>query len=157
MKGPSVPELRKLDYFVGRWTSSGEMLPSLLGPGGRITVQEENEWMDGGYFVVLHLTFTTPGEGKGRGIAFMGYDSDEHAYTYDEFNSLGDAIHSKGTLQGDTWAWSSRRRIGQQLMHTRFTMKILSPALYMYRFEISSDGADWQLVMEATDRKSGSF
>jgi hypothetical protein len=157
MKGPSLPELRALDYFVGRWTSSGEMLPSRLGPGGQITLQEENEWMDGGYFVVLHLTFAIPDEGKGRGIAFMGYDPAERVYTYDEFNSHGDAIHSRGTLEGDTWAWTSQRRIAQQLMQTRFTMKILSPALYLYRFEISPDGKNWELVMEATDRKSSSY
>ena len=72
------------------------MKPGPMGPGGKITINEKAEWLEGGYFVVIHSTFTSAGMGNGSGISFMGYDPQEKVYTYDEFNSFGEATHSKG-------------------------------------------------------------
>ena len=45
-------EHQKLAYFVGTWTSTGEMKPSPFGPGGKMTSTETCEWFDGGFAVV---------------------------------------------------------------------------------------------------------
>ena len=147
------PEHKKLDYFVGNWTSEGDMKPSPMGPGGKMTIQEENKWMDGGFFVVIHSSFMSA-MGNGSGIAFLGYDPQEKVYTYDEFNSYGESNHSKGTVDGDTWTWLSDVKAGPQTMKGRYTMKILSPTSYSYKFEMSADGKAWTLFLEGTDTKS---
>ena len=36
----------------------------------------------------------------------MGDSPDDKAYTYREFNSMGEFDDSKGTIDGDTWAWN---------------------------------------------------
>jgi hypothetical protein len=148
------PEHKKLDYFVGNWTSDGDMKPGPMGPGGKMTMTEDMQWMEGGFFVVIHSTWKSAAMGNGSGIAFMGYDPQEKVYTYDEFNSFGEATHSKGTVDGDTWTWTNDMKMGPQTLKGRFTMKILSPTSYTYKFEMSPDGTNWTLVMDGKDTKN---
>lgn len=148
------PEHQKLSYFVGTWTSDADMKPGPMGPGGKMTMSEDNQWMEGGFFVVIHSNYKSGAMGSGSGIAFMGYDPQEKVYTYDEFNSWGEANHSKGTVDGDTWTWTSDLKMGPQTMKGRFTMKILSPTSYTYKFEVSPDGTKWDVVMDGKDTKN---
>ena len=147
------PELQKLSFFVGNWTSEGDMKAGPMGPGGKVTIQEDGKWMDGGFFIVFHSSFKT-GMGNGTGIALMGYDPQESVYTYDEFNSMGEADHFKGTVDGDTWTWSNEMKMGPQTVKTRFTQKVLSPTSYSYRFEMSPDGTAWNLIMDGKSTKT---
>jgi hypothetical protein len=148
------PEVKKLDFFVGHWTSEGDTKPGPMGPGGKFTMQENSEWMDGGYFVVIHSKYSGGGMPNGTSTAYMGYDTQEKVYTYDEFNSTGEHIHSTGTLEGDNFSWMSDMKMGPQTMKGRFTMKLMPPNAYAYKFEVSSDGKDWTLVMEGKDTKA---
>ena len=91
--------------------------------------------------------------GSGSGISFIGYNPDQKAYTYDEFNSMGEAEHSTGTLDGDTWTWLGEQKMGPQTMKGRFTMKIASPTSYTFKYEMSPDGATWTTVMDGTATK----
>jgi hypothetical protein len=84
--------------------------------------------------------------GDGKGIAFIGYDPDDKKYTYNEFNSQGEAVVSKGTVDGDDWTW-----IGDMKMPAgkgRFSEKVLSPTSYTYKFEFSPDGSKWTLFLD---------
>jgi hypothetical protein len=40
----------------------------------------------------------------------MGHDSNEKVYTYDSFNTLDEADHANGNVDGDTWTWQSETR-----------------------------------------------
>jgi hypothetical protein len=40
-----------------------------------------------------------------------------------------------------TWTWTSDENFGGQPMKGRYTMKVLSPTVYTYKFEVSKDGA----------------
>ena len=75
----------------------------------------DSKWMDGGFFVVMHTKYDSGVMGKGVGISFLGYDTDEKKYTYNEFNSQGEAIASKGTVYGDTWTWIGDVKMGQPM------------------------------------------
>lgn len=156
MEIPSpAPELKKLDYFVGTWTLEGDMEPGPMGPGGKMTETDHNQWMDGGFFLVVRSEFTIATMGSGTGVAYMGYDPNEKGYTYDEFNSMGEAIHSKGTVEGDTWIWSGERKTDGGTTRTRWIVKIVSPISYNFKFEMSADGTNWNTVVEgkATGQK----
>jgi hypothetical protein len=146
-------EHKKLDYFVGNWTSDADMKPSPMGPGGKFVATEHTEWMEGGYFVVIHSSYKSTAMGNGSGVAFMGYDFQDKVYTYDEFNSSGEHNHSTGTLDGDTLTWLSDIKAGPQTVKGRFTMKLLPPDAYAYKFEVSADGKAWSLIMEGKDTK----
>ncbi len=147
------PEVKKLAYFAGHWSSDGDLKPGPMGPGGKVHLDENSAWMEGGYFIVIHSKFSGGGMGNGTGIAFMGYDPQEKVYTYDEYNSMGEVTHSKGTVEGDNWVWTNDMKMGPQTMKGRFSMKIVSPTVYTYKFEMSQDGTNWNLVMDGKDTK----
>jgi hypothetical protein len=145
------PEHKKLDYFTGNWTCDGDMKAGPMGPGGKMTMTDDSKWMDGGYFVVIHSQFKSASMGNGNGIAFLGYDADEKKYTYNEFNSQGEAVVSKGTVDGDAWTWIGDMKPAGK---GRFGEKILSPSSYTFKFEMSSDGTNWTPVMDGKCTKN---
>jgi len=147
------PEHKKLDYFAGNWVSEGDSKPGPMGPGGKMTLKQDAKWMDGGFFVVIQSAYKSGSMGDGSGTAFLGYDPQDKVYTYDEFNSQGEAVHAKGTVDGDTWTWNSDMKMGPQTMKGRFTEKILSPTSYNFTFEMSPDGAKWTTVMDGKATK----
>jgi hypothetical protein len=147
------PELRKLDYFAGNWKMDVELKPGPMGPGGKMTGTDAMEWMAGGFFLVNHSKFEGAGMGAGSSTAFFGYDTDKKLYTYDEFTSTGEAVHSTGSVEGDTWTWLSDSKMGSQVVKGRFTAKVLSPTSYSFKFEYSQDGAKWSTVMDGNATK----
>jgi hypothetical protein len=147
-----APELKRLDYFAGTWAAEGEIKPGPMGPGGRFTGTNRVRWMDGGFFLVIRSEFEGA-MGKGVETAYMGWDADRKVYTYDSFNSVGEASHATGTLEGDSWTWHSETRIGTQSMKGRLTQKVRSATAYDFRFETSPDGAAWTTVLEGKDTK----
>src|SRR5262245_59022983 len=54
------PEHERLGYFVGKWTTEGEIKPSPMGPGGKMTSTDTCEWFDGHFSVVCHSTGKSP-------------------------------------------------------------------------------------------------
>jgi hypothetical protein len=147
-----APEVQKIGYFVGNWSTEGDMKAGPMGPGGKVTIQEDGKWMDGNFFVLFHSSFKST-MGDGTGIAVMGYDTQENVYTYDEYNSVGEANHFKGTVEGDTWTWISEIKMGPQTVKGKFTQKILSPTSYSFKFEMSMDGTTWNLIMDGKTAK----
>jgi hypothetical protein len=147
-----APELKKLDYFAGTWFAEGEVKPGPFGAGGKFTGTNRVAWMDGAFFLVTHSDFSGA-VGQGTETAYMGYDVQDRTYTYDSFNSLGEADHAKGSLNGDTWTWLSETRIGSQPLKARLTIKVLSATAYHFKFEISPDGTTWNTLLEGKDTK----
>lgn len=146
-------EVKKLNYFAGTWTLDADMKPSQFGPGGRMTETEKNEWMEGGFFLVAHVDVKAA-MGNGSGLAIMGYNADEKVYSYDAFNSWGQAEHAKGTLEGDTWTWNSENKMNGQTAKTRFTIKQLSPTSYSFKFEMAGADRVWSTVAEGKATKA---
>lgn len=148
-------EVKKLDYFVGNWTTEGTIAQGPWGAGGKFTSTDSTEWMTGNFFLISHATFKMPPEvgGDGTGTAVMGYDTDQNTYTYDAYNSQGRREVSKGTVTGDTWTWTSTANYGGQEISQKMTMKILSPTSYSMKFDVSIDGTNWMPFMEGKATK----
>lgn len=142
-----APELKNLNYFAGKWKLEGDMKPGPMGPGGKWTGSEENGWMEGNFFMVSHSEFAGV-MGTGKGMAFMGYDSDKKVYTYHEFNSMGEAVASEGALDGDTWTWNSEEKMGNMVMKTRFVIKQISPKEFTLKFDMGPSADQLATVME---------
>lgn len=149
------PEVKKLDYFVGTWTTEGTVAPGPWGTGGKFTSIETGEWMEGNFFVVSHSDFKMPPElgGDGKETAIMGYDTQQNVYIYEGFNSQGQHESSKGTVSGDTWTWTSEANYDGQDVKQKMTMKVLSPSSYSMKFEVSMDGTTWSTFMEGKSTK----
>jgi len=147
-----APEVSKLDYLAGDWISEGDMKPGPMGPGGKITSTDQVKWMEGKFFIVMDSKFKGA-MGDGTALAVMGFDPDKKVYTYNEFNSMGQVNHSEGTITGDTWNWTSDENMGGQTFKGRYTMKVLSPTAYSFKYEVSQDGTSWTTVMDGKSTK----
>jgi hypothetical protein len=148
------PELQKLNYLAGTWKSEGDMKPGPMGPGGKFSSVDKVEWMPGGFFLVLHSTGSMPGM-KILSTAYMGYNPDDKVFTFHEFNSMGQADSSKGTIDGDTWTWLGEDKMQGKIVKGRFIMKVTSPTSYDFKYEASIDGGDFVPVMEGKAIKTG--
>ncbi len=148
------PEHKKLDVFLGSWTLEGDMKASPMSPAGKITETEKCEWMEGGFYVVCKVQFTSKVMGNGSGISIMGYSSDDKAYTYREFNSWGEFNDSKGALDGEKWSWTNEQKMGQAMMKGRFNMKMTSATSYDFSYEVSQDGTTWSTIMDGKATKN---
>jgi hypothetical protein len=147
------PEQKKLDVLAGAWTVEGDIKPNPTGPGGKVSEDEKCEWMEGGFFLVCHVNFESPSMGKGSALSVIGYSTSEKMYTYREFNSWGESEDSRGTVDGDTWTWTSDEKMGDAMVKGRFTMKFTSPAAYTFTYETSPDGAKWTDVVDGKATK----
>jgi hypothetical protein len=150
------PEHQKLGYFVGTWTSTGEMKPSPFGPGGKMTMTDTCEWFQGGFAVVCRSQGTSP-MGPTRGLGIMGYNVDEKVYTYYGVDNspMNMASVPKGTVQGDTWTYNDEGMMGGKKIKSRYILKIASPTSYTFRFEMEQEPGKWSPIVEGTSTKKG--
>jgi hypothetical protein len=146
-------EVKRLSFNIGTWNMAGEAKTFGPMPGGKITGNEKCEWMSGGFFVTCHAQGVGP-MGPDKSVSFLGYDPVEKVYTYHAFNSMGDAIESKGTVNGDTWTWTSESKMGGDAkLNVRVTIKEVSPTEYTFKLEMAQNGGDFAVVQELTGHK----
>jgi hypothetical protein len=141
-----APELKKLDYFAGSWTSEATITPGPWGSGGKFTDSVSNEWMKGNFYLISHSDFSMPPNigGSGKSIAILGYDTEKKVYTEQRFDSTGRHVVTTGTLNGDTWTWTGEANYNGMNIASRFTIKAISPTAYTSKYEVSADGgANW--------------
>jgi hypothetical protein len=155
MNVPPGPEVKKLDYFVGTWTTEGSIGQGPWGMGGKYSSTGTAQWSLGNYFVEIHRDFTMPAEvgGEGKEVGYMGYDTEENAYTFDIFNNQGRRQVWKGTVSGDTWTWTGSASYAGQDIQQKITTKVLSPTSHTVKIEISLDGKDWMTFLDGKATK----
>jgi hypothetical protein len=150
------PEEKKLGYFVGKWTTEGEMKASPMGPGGKITSTDNCAWFDGGFSVICHGDGKTP-MGPNKSIGILSYSSEEKVYTYYGTDSSGMMTMTsvpRGTVQGDTWTYTDEGMMGGQKVKSRVVIKELSPTAYSFTMEMQGPDGKWVPMMESKSTKA---
>jgi Protein of unknown function (DUF1579) len=147
------PEHEKLNMFAGSWALEGDVKPNPMGPGGKMSENEKCEWMEGSFFLVCHVDFSSANMGSGSGLSVMGYSAEDKAYTYREFNSWGEFEDSRGSVNGNTWTWTSEEKMGDTMTKSRFTIKFTSATSYEFTYDMSPDGAKWTTVVDGKATK----
>ena len=150
------PEHQKLGYFVGKWTSKGEMKASPYGPGGKMMSTDKCEWFDGKFAVICRGTGTGP-TGPSKSLGILGYSAEEKAYTYYgvDNTAMTQTTVPKGTIDGDTWTYNDESKMGGNLVKSRYVIKIVSPTAYTFKYEMQGEGGSWNTVLEGTETKEG--
>ncbi|MGH7751517.1 MAG: DUF1579 family protein [Gemmatimonadales bacterium] len=146
------PELQRLAYFAGKWTSTGEMKPGPMGPGGKMTGTSNCEWFAGGYFLVCRGEGTSPG-GPMQNVGVLGYNGERKRYTYYGYDNMGNGDPAYGQIAGDTWNWEGESLMGGQTVKQRYTIKQLTADSYRWKWEMSVAGGEWALVGEGMDTR----
>jgi len=147
-----APEVKRLAYGIGTWKIEGEAKPFGPMPGGKFTATEKCLWYTGGFFLTCHSEGTGL-RGPQKAVSFEGYDPNEKVYTYHEFTNTGEAIAAKGTVDGDTWHWTTESKMGDKKMSVHVTIKEVSKTEYTFKLEMSQNGGAFSVVEEATGRK----
>ena len=149
------PEHQRLGYYVGKWTTEGEMKPGPMGPGGKMTSTDTCEWFEGRYAVVCHYDGKSP-MGLNKGIGIMSYSAEDKVYTYYGTDSMGMTMSTvpRGTVQGDTWTYSDESMMGGKKVKTRVIIKQLSADAYTFKMEMQGPDGKWAPMMESKSTKS---
>ena len=115
-----APELKRLDFLAGDWTTEGTFVPGPPGtPPAKFSTTSHAAWMDGNFFLVENHESNMEGMGKMKELVVMGYDPDQKVYTYRNFNSMGQSELSLGKVDGDTWTWTGDEILFIAMMTTR--------------------------------------
>ena len=149
------PEHQRLGYFVGKWTTEGEMKPGPMGPGGKMSATDTCEWFEGRFAVVCHSDGKTP-MGASKSIGILGYSTEEKVYTYygvDNTNMLMASV-PRGTVKGDTWTYEDESMMGGKKIKSRVTIKELSPTAYTFKMELQGPDGTWAPAMESKSTKT---
>jgi hypothetical protein len=141
------PEVEKLSYFIGAWSSTGHIKPSPLGDGGDTRGRDSCGWMPGKYFVGCMMMSESP-MGRVQSEAIMGWDSDRKAYSWTSFDSMGRHETATGTFENGVWTWLGETKMGDKLVKSRYVISDTTPEGYAFRWETSPDGKEWKSMME---------
>ncbi len=146
------PEAHKLDYLAGKWRLGGELVPGVMGPGGKFTGTSHLEWMDGGCYLVEHEKYGGALLDDAT-VSILGYDHERGLYTYYGFNSDGSKEISTGNPSATGWVWTHPAKLSGKPATVRYTITIISATDYSMRSEISQDGQNWILFLSGTAHK----
>jgi uncharacterized protein DUF1579 len=147
------PEHKNLAYFAGKWTFEGEMKASPAGPAGKMTGSESCEWFAGGFNLICNSTGTGPA-GKVTGQSTMGYSTEGKHYTFYGIDSTGWSDSAKGSLEADTWTWTSEGTMGGKPVKSRYTVKRVSADSYTFKGEMSVAGGPFEVVAQGTETRA---
>jgi uncharacterized protein DUF1579 len=148
-------EHKKLGYFVGKWTTEGEMKPNPFGPGGKVTATDNCEWFEGGFSVVCKSEGKSPA-GPTKGLGIMSYNTDEKAYTYYGVDNSPMSMASvpHGTVQDDTWTYNDEAKMGGKMVKSRYVIKQGTPTSYTFKWEMQGDDGTWKPILEGKSTKT---
>lgn len=148
------PEQQKLGYFVGHWTSEGDMKDSPMGPGGKLASDDKCEWFEGKFAVICRSTGTSP-MGPTKGLGILGYSSEEKVYTYFGVDNspMAQTTVPKGTVAGDTWTYADESPMGGKMTKSRYIIKVVSPTSYTFKWELMGDDGKWSTLLDGTETR----
>jgi hypothetical protein len=142
------PENKKLGFFVGTWATEGDLKPSPLMPGGKMSSHDTCEWFEGGFAVVCRYNGIGP-MGATKGLGILGWSAEEKTYTYYALDSGPRSMTTvaHGTEDNGTWVYDDESRMGGKTVKSRYTIRETSPTSYSYKWEILGDDGAWQPIL----------
>jgi hypothetical protein len=142
-----------MDYFAGDWKMQGTMKLSPAVPGGDFTSTEHSEWVSGNFFLQTKSSMHSV-MGDTRGVRVMEYNADDNVYTYNAYNSLGEHQMATGHVLDNTWTWISEAKLNGVIAKGRYTITVVSPVVYTFKYETLTSNGSWATVMEGKATRS---
>jgi uncharacterized protein DUF1579 len=99
------PALKRLNAFIGKWNTEGQIKESPFGPAGKLLGRDTYEWLAGGFFLI-HRVDVRMSDQKNESIEVIGYDASSKTYPMHSFDSQGNAIAMQANVTGDTWTFT---------------------------------------------------
>jgi hypothetical protein len=83
-----IPELERLNVFIGRWLTEGETVSA---PAAPIVASDVYEWAPGGHFV-MHPAYGRIGSMAVGGLEVIGFDASTGQFQTYFFDSNGNMV-----------------------------------------------------------------
>ena len=149
------PEHQRLGYFVGKWKSEGTVAENPFMPAGKFTNSDSCEWFEGKFAVVCRSQGKAP-QGPTRGLGIMGYSPMEKVYVYYGVDNgpMTMTTVPRGTVEGDTWTYQDESKMGDQVVKSRYVIKVVDKKSYTFRYEMQGQDGQWKVIMEGKNTRS---
>jgi len=151
------PEHKKLEVWVGSWSTQGEVKPgNAYGvPAGKFSRTDRFQWVPGGFFLQQNREGKGP-EGEIRHMAMIGYDPIAKKYTWAWFDLASGASASfTMTNNGNTWiSTGGGTSRGGKPFQERCTSDFVPNVSSTFKCETSPDGKTWTPAIEGKATKS---
>jgi hypothetical protein len=134
------PELERLDYYVGEWTTDG---------GDQSSGTFACEWL-GSRVLKCDSEFTYPSGVTPKTVGVWSYNPERGFYTWLRYWGNGNLDDHLGWVDGETWTWMQRDTAGG---HYRFVMVEESPTEMTWRAWRSIKGGEWEPTGDGTMTK----
>lgn len=131
-------EHKRLEVFVGKWNTEGQVLTDSDIPAKLIAV-DTYEWLPGKFFL-LHRVDAQIGEEKTEVLEIIGYDASSQTYRTHSFDSQGNSDTFQANLHDRIWTIEGKS--------ARFKGEFSSDSNTLTgEWEQSSDGSNWKSWM----------
>ncbi len=103
---PAVPgpEHERLEAFVGRWNTVGEVLAGPGAPAMPIEGVDSYEWLPGGYFLLHRVDVRIGGEPE-EALEVIGWDAAGGSYFMHSYDGRGNAGTMRASVRGGVWTF----------------------------------------------------
>lgn len=99
--GPD-PALKRLDVFVGKWNTEGQIRAAPPNPAVKISGTDIYEWLPGGFFLV-HRVDVRMGDEEVKAVEIIGYDASSQTYPMHSFDNKGNYDLLQANVHDRTW------------------------------------------------------
>ena len=143
------PALKKMLPFLGHWTYEGESQPGPLGPGGKVTGEQNVRMILGGYFVETRTTEKNP-RGETRSLEIDRYDPGDKNFPFSVYDSEGGTFSGVFTVSENTSPWSGKYVVAGKQYLIRGTDTLAADSMsFTRKSEMSADGKTWAPLSES--------
>jgi len=145
---PSQQQLA-MGYFAGPWKLTGTSKISPSSPAAPYHATATGEWIPGNFF--MEIKYVTHGPlGDVHMVRVMEYNSANSAYTYNEYNSLGEHVVAVGGIEGKQWVFQTTKKLNGITAKGRYITTFVSQNSYTFTSQLQKPGGGWVTITEGT-------
>jgi hypothetical protein len=146
MPTPS-PQQQAMGYFGGAWKVTGTTKITPTSPAVQFTSTQQGDWVPGNFFMEVKSVTHGP-LGDVHTVRMMEYNSAESAYTYNEYNSLGEHVVGVGKIEGQKWVWNTVKKLNGVTTKGRYITTFVTANAYSIKSEVQKPGGGWLAITE---------
>ncbi|HXF49242.1 MAG TPA: DUF1579 family protein [Verrucomicrobiae bacterium] len=147
------PELARLSFLVGNFSSENMAHPSPMGNGGPGKGRNINRWDLDSIFLMFNYEGELAGMGGYKGKGMLTYDGRDGQYKCWWFDNFGSSNLYQGTFAGDTLLLEGEIPLPQGTLKEKI---MWHPEGKKFKFRLFQDwGQGFNLAMEETATPSG--
>jgi hypothetical protein len=141
------PQQQAMGYFGGAWKITGTTKISPSTPPVQYTTTQQGEWVPGNFFMEIKSVTHGP-LGDVHTVRMMEYNSADSAYTFNEYNSLGEHVVAVGNIDGQKWIWQTTKKLNGVTTKGRYTTTLVTADAYSIKSEVQKPGGGWLTVTD---------